>query len=116
MRNTLILAAIAALVFASAADAKNCKDAAGKFVKCPVPAVATAPAKVGDVKTDTKTAKCKDAKGHFAKCTTTTTTSVMPAAPASNPMASLSGNKPHCTKGKVCGNSCIKATDVCHKS
>jgi hypothetical protein len=121
MRNTLVLAAIAALAFASAADAKNCKDAAGKFVRCPAPAVATAPAKVGDVKTATKTAKCKDAKGHFAKCTTTTTTSVMPAAPASTPVASTTsmtpaGKKaPHCVKGKACGNSCIKMTDVCHK-
>ena len=121
MRNTLVLAAIAALAFASAADAKSCKDAAGKFVKCPAPAVAAAPAKVGSVKTDTKTAKCRDAKGHYAKCTTTTTTAVMPAAPASAPMpntASMAapGKKaPHCVKGKACGNSCIKATDVCHK-
>jgi len=117
---TLVLAAIAALAFASAADAKSCKDPAGKFIKCPAPAVATAPAKVGDVKTATKSEKCKDAKGHFAKCTTTTTTSVMPAPAPSKPMASMgammSGKKaPHCVKGKACGNSCIKMSDVCHK-
>lgn len=35
MRNTLILTAIAALAFASVADAKSCKDAHGKFIQCP---------------------------------------------------------------------------------
>ncbi|MDQ2859231.1 MAG: hypothetical protein M3T55_00560 [Pseudomonadota bacterium] len=40
---TLILVAVAALAFGSAANAKNCKDpATGKFVRCP--AAATAPA------------------------------------------------------------------------
>jgi hypothetical protein len=88
MRTTLILAAIVALAFTSVAEAKSCKDATGKFVKCPTAAVAAAPAKVGDVKTATKTEKCRDSKGHYAKCTTTTTTSVMPAAaPASTKVA-----------------------------
>ena len=39
----------------STAFAAPCKDAKGKFTKCP----AAAPA---------KPAKCKDAKGKFAKC------------------------------------------------
>jgi hypothetical protein len=39
----------------SAAYAAPCRDAKGKFVKCP----AAAPA---------KGVKCKDAKGRFAKC------------------------------------------------
>jgi hypothetical protein len=81
--------------------------------------VTTAPVKTGDVKTTTKTAKCRDAKGHYAKCTTTTTTAVMPATPppaSTAPMATAAGVKvKHCVKGKACGNSCIKATDVCHK-
>lgn len=25
------------------------------------------------------------------------------------------GPAKHCVKGKACGNTCIKATDVCHK-
>ena len=54
---------------------------------------------------------------------------VTPAAPMQSPaprstpsplttaaMASRSTRAaPHCVKGKACGNSCIKATDVCHK-
>ena len=35
MKRTLILAAVIALAFASGADAKSCKDAKGKFTKCP---------------------------------------------------------------------------------
>lgn len=45
------------MVSAGAADAKACRDAKGKFIKCP--AAASAPA---------KPKKCKDAKGKFAKC------------------------------------------------
>jgi hypothetical protein len=30
-------------------------------------------------------------------------------------MASGGRKPPNCTKGKLCGMSCIKATDVCHK-
>jgi hypothetical protein len=30
-------------------------------------------------------------------------------------MASGGRKTPNCVKGKLCGNSCIKATDVCHK-
>ncbi|MEO8926939.1 MAG: hypothetical protein ABI306_07220 [Caulobacteraceae bacterium] len=77
----LILAAVAAFAFTSVADAKPCKDATGKFVKCP--AAAAAPA---------ATAK------------------------AATPMASPAVKAPrNCVKGKACGNSCIKATDICHK-
>jgi hypothetical protein len=38
--------------------AAPCKDAKGKFIKCP-PKAAAAPAKA---------ARCRDAKGHFMKC------------------------------------------------
>ena len=41
----------------ASADAAACRDAKGKFIKCPP----TAPAKA---------ARCKDAKGKFAKCGT----------------------------------------------
>jgi hypothetical protein len=59
---------------------------------------------------------CKDpTTGKWVKCpaaaaTTTTTTTTSTAATTSTNKA------PHCTKGKPCGNSCIKATDVCHKT
>jgi hypothetical protein len=36
-------------------------------------------------------------------------------APTTTSMASGGRKVPNCTKGKLCGNSCIKATDVCHK-
>ena len=88
MRNTMILAAIAALAFTSVADAKSCKDAKGKFIKCP--AAAAAPAKPA-------------------------TMPAKPAAAAATPMAVKTSGAPHCTKGKPCGKSCIKMSDVCHK-
>ena len=51
-------AAALALAFAGhAGAAAPCKDARGKFTKCPP--VAAAPA---------KPARCKDARGKFAKC------------------------------------------------
>ena len=57
MRRTIATVAVLAFSLAAfgAADAKPCKDAKGKFVKCP----AAAPMKA---------AKCKDAKGKFTKC------------------------------------------------
>ncbi|WP_062788596.1 hypothetical protein [Novosphingobium capsulatum] len=39
------------------AQAAPCKDAKGKFVKCPAPAAKAAPKKA-----------CRDAKGKFTKC------------------------------------------------
>ena len=56
LRLTTILAAVLALVaLPGAATAAPCKDAKGKFIKCPPPAPA-------------KGARCKDARGKFAKC------------------------------------------------
>lgn len=62
MHRPLALAAAVLLVFTAASPslaAAPCRDAKGKFIKCP-PA-ASAPA---------KPTKCKDAKGKFAKCGT----------------------------------------------
>ncbi len=59
MRRTIAVT-VAALFLAAGASpsfAAACRDAKGKFIKCP-PA-ASAPA---------KPTKCKDAKGKFAKC------------------------------------------------
>ena len=45
---SIVLAAIAALAFASTVNAAACRDAAGKFVKCPVVVVVQHPVcKVG---------------------------------------------------------------------
>lgn len=54
MTCTLMLAAVLATAFSAPALAAPCKDAKGKFTKCP-------PAKTAPV-------RCKDAKGKFAKC------------------------------------------------
>lgn len=55
----LLFAAVSVGLLASAAPsiAAPCRDAKGKFIKCP----STAPVKA---------ARCKDAKGKFAKCGT----------------------------------------------
>jgi hypothetical protein len=52
---TLLVAAFALSTLAAPALAAPCKDAKGKFTRCP-PAAAAKPA------------RCKDAKGKFAKC------------------------------------------------
>ena len=57
-RNVLTAAAVAALFIGAAVGAAPCRDAKGKFIKCPPPKTAPAPK------------KCRDAKGHFAKCGT----------------------------------------------
>ena len=56
----LAIALIACSLFAlpATADAAPCKDAKGKFIKCP-PAKPVAPA---------MKATCRDAKGKFIKC------------------------------------------------
>ena len=62
MRKALVLAATLAIALSSAGAslaAAPCRDAKGKFIKCPPPAAAPA-----------KPTKCKDAKGKFAKCGT----------------------------------------------
>lgn len=51
------------LLVAAPSMAAQCKDAKGKFTKCPTPAASTAtPA--------ASTTKCRDAKGKFIKCPT----------------------------------------------
>jgi hypothetical protein len=87
---TLLLAAAAALMFAGAADAKSCRDANGKYIKCPAeaPAAASAPAV-----TASKPASSSSMTSHSAQAT---------------------GGAPHCAKGKPCGHSCIAMDKVCH--
>lgn len=83
MRKTFALAilTLSALTLPMSANAAPCKDAKGKFIKCPVTAPATvkptvavipaaAPAKPVGAVAAPKAAPCKDAKGKFVKCTT----------------------------------------------
>jgi len=60
MRNLAIALAAAFAIAAvpASVEAAPCKDAKGKFVKCP-PAAKVVPVKKGP---------CKDAKGKFKKC------------------------------------------------
>lgn len=55
----LALSAVSLLAGSAPSFAAPCKDAKGKFIKCPAKAVPAKPA---------KPAKCRDAKGHFIKC------------------------------------------------
>ncbi len=60
---------------------------------------------------------CKDpATGKFVKCPVAAAAPAAMAKPAT-PMASpaMAAKPRECKKGKACGNSCIKATDICHK-
>jgi hypothetical protein len=86
----IMISAIAALALATTATAATkpaptkaaatksiqCKDAKGKFIKCPAPvakAVAKSPVAVAQkstVKTKVNAKQCRDAKGRFAKCGT----------------------------------------------
>ena len=87
MRKTIILAAVAALAFASTANAKRCQDpTTHKFIKC----AAAAP----DIKT-------QDHGIPWPKPAAATT--------------ATAGGAPHCVKGKPCGHSCIAMSKVCHK-
>lgn len=55
----LALSAVSLLGGSAPVFAAPCKDAKGKFMKCPT----KAPAKPAKPK------QCRDAKGHFTKCT-----------------------------------------------
>jgi hypothetical protein len=62
MRIMIALAsALALAAMPAAVSAAPCKDAKGKFIKCP-PAAAAAAAPAG------KKAPCRDTKGKFVKC------------------------------------------------
>jgi hypothetical protein len=121
MRTALTFLATVALTLglASAAAAAPCKDAAGKFTKCPATAAATA-----DYSLDAK-GNCHDAKGKMAKkslCAAAAPAASAAATPAAataststKTTTTASSDGPKCTKGKRCGNACISVKDVCHK-
>jgi hypothetical protein len=70
-----LISAFAVLALPAAAGAAPCKDAKGKFVKCPPAAAASTATKTSSkAKTAKKSSKmagrCRNAKGQFAKCGT----------------------------------------------
>lgn len=73
----LAFAALSLIAMPASVEAAPCKDAKGKFVKCPPakPATATkpaatAPSKPATASGATKGQRCRNAKGQFAKCGT----------------------------------------------
>lgn len=56
MRAIVLAAFAASALLAGSAIAAPCKDAKGKFIKCPAPAAAKS------------AVRCKDGNGKFAKC------------------------------------------------
>jgi len=126
------LAAFALTVsLADMALAAQCKDASGKFVKCPAAsATAASAAPASSAYTLDAKGKCRDAKGKMAKmslcggaaATTSATGSAAPAAASTTTnkttqaaAAGSAAGHPQCKKGKPCGDSCIAMDKVCHK-
>jgi hypothetical protein len=65
------------------------------------------------VATTTYAARCTDPTTHkFIKCPPATAPAASPASLGAPVMA---GGHPQCKKGKVCGNSCIAVSKMCHK-
>lgn len=69
---TVALFAISAAAIPMTAEAAPCKDAKGKFVKCPAAApvkpAAAAPKAATPAKAAPAKKQCRDAKGRFKKC------------------------------------------------
>ncbi len=99
MRVMILAAAIAALAFASTAEAKSCKDAKGHYTKCP--ASAAAPAKPAAAPA-AKPAAMASAKPTMSKTKAGTT-------------FKSTGAPDKCKTGIPCGKSCIPRGKVCHK-
>jgi hypothetical protein len=144
MRTTFILAAVAALAFAGAVEAKACKDSHGKFITCPsqvaaqkgANAMAGAEAKAGkaEAAASRKAAKAKrsaEATASHAMTGAAATAAGANAGAAKQDAGIAKGaarrarsdeakaaratGERHCNKGKPCGNSCIPLDRVCHK-
>ena len=128
MKRLLALAVVIALGAAGGqAQAAYCKDpTTHKRISCKAAAATPAPAAATASKPAPAMAAAPAKKpSMFAgmmkpKATVPAATTQSPA-PATRTVASTAsmasgGRKaPHCVKGKLCGMSCIKATDVCHK-
>ena len=69
-RTIALLAALALSAAFSAEAAAPCRDAKGKFIKCPPPAAAAKLSATSAKPGGAMMARCRDAKGAFAKCGT----------------------------------------------
>ncbi len=125
MKRILALAVILALGSGAAqAKAAYCQDpTTHKRISCKAAAATPAPAAAMAAPAAAPAKKPSMFSG-MMKPKTTATTSPAPmqssapmtrTAPSTASMASGGRKPPNCTKGKLCGMSCIKATDVCHK-
>ena len=126
MKHLLSLSVIIALGAGGVqAKASYCQDpTTHKRISCKtVPAAASAPTKPLAATTPTATVSPAPAKkpSMFAG-TMKPKTAPGPAAPTGTPVPMMSkapGQEaktlPRCVRGKLCGMSCIKATDICHK-
>jgi hypothetical protein len=88
--NRILALAMAFALGASCAQAKACRDAHGKFTKCPV---AVAPMVSG-----------RHVGAPLSRH-----------ADVASPKLMGVAVHPHCVKGKPCGGSCIAMDKVCHK-
>lgn len=123
MKRLLALAVVVALgAAATQADAAYCKDpTTHKRISCKTAgATPAAAAATPMAATEAKPAKKPSMLSRMMtpKAATVPMQSPSPAtrtAPSTASMATGGPKTPNCVKGKLCGNSCIKATDVCHK-
>ena len=100
-RSLTLIATIAfALSLASGANAAACKDAKGKFTKCPAAASAT---------------MAKSATTPAPAAAAAPAMSATPATAAKAPKLASAGGAPNCKTGKPCGHACIAQDKVCHK-
>ena len=106
MKHAVALAIVLALG-AGAAHAKSCTDpTTHKFVKCTAATAPAAPA-------STAPAKKPSMLSGLMRPKTASSAPAQSPAPTSSTIAT--GGAPHCSKGKVCGHSCIAMDKVCHK-
>ena len=96
MTKTLaFLAALSLALAVSPAEAKQCRDASGKFVSCSAASATHKAAKGASDAANTAVSKTKSAGSEMS--------------------SAMSGGHPQCKTGKPCGNSCIAKDKVCHK-
>jgi nitrous oxidase accessory protein NosD len=109
-----LISALALVALPAAANAAQCKDAKGKFIKCPPAAAATvAPKSISKTVTKATTTttasksavRCKDAKGKFVKC---------PPAPAATIAASTTSKT--ATKATTTSKSSGKMAGRCRNA
>ena len=113
--NRLLSLAVVIALGAGAAQAKAtyCQDlTTHKRISCKTAPVTAAPATMAPAAA--APAKKPSMFSGLMKPKPATTSDAV-ALSASSSAAMATGGAPHCTKGKVCGHSCIAMAKVCHK-